>query len=211
MTRHSTPGDHPDGFRLLVVDDEEPLLLSLAAATRARGYETAIASSGAEALAKIECERYDVVVTDLRMPGLDGLELLKRMREAGLDTRVVIITGYATLEAAVDGLRLGAVDFLVKPFTVEEFLASVERALDGVSVQPPSGRTWDNVEETYQLTRRQRIILQAFHATGKTNRELAESLCLSTHTVKSHLKAAFQKLKVSSRAQLLQVLGRIDD
>lgn len=211
MPRLSSQADHPGGNRLLVVDDEEPLLLSLAAATRARGIETAVASSGAEALEKIADERYDVVVTDLRMPGLDGLELLRRMREAGLDTRVVIITGYATLEAAVDGLRLGAVDFLVKPFTVEEFLASVERALNGVGVQTPRRRTWDEVEEIYRLTHRQRIILQAFHATGKTNRELAESLCLSTHTVKSHLKAAFQKLKVSSRAQLLQALGRIDD
>lgn len=199
----------PRRARLLVVDDEEPLLLSLAAAARSRGLRADTAGSGLEALERFGGSAYDVVVTDLRMPGLDGLGLLRSIREAGLPTRVIIITGYATLEAAVEGLRLGAVDFLVKPFTVEDFLASVARALRGVA-DAPADPDWERVGKRYLLTRRQKLVLEAFYSSGKTNRELAESLCLSTHTVKSHLKAAFQKLGVSSRAQLLKVLGELE-
>jgi FixJ family two-component response regulator len=190
--------------RILIVDDEEVLLESLARAARARGFDAHTARGGTEAWSLLCRQRFDVVATDLRMPGVDGPELMGRMRAQGLAARVVVITGFATLEAAVDCLRKGAVDFLVKPFEVETFLKSLERALTRPSADPPAEPDWDRVRKTYGLTRRQLDIVREICGTGKTNRELAERLCLSPHTVKSHLKAAYAKLGVSTRAQLIQ-------
>ncbi len=196
--------------RILIVDDEEALLESLARAARAIGYDAQTARGGSEAWNLLQGERFDVVVTDLRMPGMDGPELMARMIQEGLPTRVVVITGFATLEAAVDCLRKGAVDFLVKPFEVETFLKSVARAAARPGGRTSAGLDWGRVARAYALTRRQQEILRAMFATGKSSRELAEELCLSPHTVKSHLKAAYLKMGVSSRTQLLQRIREVD-
>jgi len=192
--------------RILIAEDEEALRESLARAARASGYHADTARDGAQAWERLRQGHYDVVVTDLRMPRVDGPALMGRMREAGLGGRVIVITGHASLEVAVDCLRKGAVDFLVKPFEVEAFLGSVENALPRAAPPDRDEPDWEEVAGRYRLTRRQAVVLQAFYATGKTNRDLAEDLCLSPHTVKSHLKAAFLKVGVTSRAQLLRSL-----
>ncbi|MDW7709483.1 MAG: response regulator [Deferrisomatales bacterium] len=192
--------------RILIVDDEETLLGSLSKAARESGYQTDTARDGAEAWQRLAGEGYDLVVTDLRMPGVDGQELLRRIQGAGLAVKVVVITGFATLEAAVDCLRKGAVDFLVKPFPVEEFLRSVARALGRRTPEGVTGPDWAAVSARFGLTRRQTEVLRALYTTGMTNRDLARHLCLSPHTVKSHLKQAFQKVGVATRAQLLHSL-----
>jgi two-component system, LuxR family, response regulator FixJ len=197
-------GQYPP--RILIVDDEEPLRESLAQAARDCGYAADTARDGSQAWARLAGGGYDLVATDLRMPEMDGRELLKRIDAAGLPVKVLVITGYATLEAAVDCLRKGAVDFLVKPFPVEEFLRSVERALDSAHPGRGGGPDWAAVAGRFRLTRRQTEVLAAFYTTGMTNRELARHLSLSPHTVKSHLKQAFLKVGVKTRAQLLHSL-----
>lgn len=192
--------------RILIVDDEEPLRVSLARAARAEGYRVDTAVGGAQALVFLSRRHYDLVVTDLKMPGIDGPQLMGRIVEEEISTRVIVVTGYATLEAAVDCLRKGAVDFLVKPFEVETFLASLERAMGRALPVGPDGLDWGSLEANYGLSRRQREILQLLHTTSMNNREVAEHLCLSYHTVKSHLKAAYQKLGITSRTQLFQKL-----
>lgn len=194
--------------RVLIVDDEAPLLSSLATAAGIHGYEVRTAADGREAMQLLEIGQFDVVVTDLRMPELDGPGLLSHIQTRNIRAKTIVITGHATLEAAVDCLRKGAVDFLVKPFEVEAFLASLGKAT--ASTDPVEAELdWGSVARSLRLTRRQREILRRFYATGKSNRELAADLCLSLHTVKSHLKAAFQKAGVSTRAQLLQKLREI--
>lgn len=192
--------------RLLIVDDEAPLVASLRRAAQADGYAVDAATSGAEALALLAEDRYDLVVTDLRMPGIDGPELMAKLQEDAVPTRVMVITGYATLDAAVDCLRKGAVDFLVKPFQVEAFLTGVARALRRPLPTGADAPDWNALAIRFDLTPRQREILAAFYATGKTNRQLAAELSVSPHTIKSHLKAACIKLGVSTRTELLQRL-----
>lgn len=196
----------PTSARLLLADDEAPLLESLASAARSRGWSADAARDGQEALEMARQASYDLVVTDLRMPRLEGTELIAALLDAGIGTRVIVVTGYATLEAAVDCLRKGAMDFLIKPFAVEDFLRSAEKALARAL---PGGREtydWDGAQRHFGLTRRQRDVLEAFYATGRSPSELAVDLCLSTHTVRSHLKTAYVKLGVSTRAQLLRAL-----
>lgn len=192
--------------RILIADDEESLLANLAAAARRRGYAVDTAGNGAQALAQARDTSYDLVVTDLRMPGLDGPALIGDLLEEGISTRVVVITGYATLEAAVDCLKKGALDFLIKPFEVEDFLRSVERALGRPLPRADRFCDWDAVARRFALTRRQKEVLKAFYATGKSSCEMAKDLSLSPHTVRSHLKAAYQKLAVSTRGQLMRAV-----
>jgi DNA-binding NarL/FixJ family response regulator len=205
-SRRGDPVDDGPAPRLLIVDDAELLLANLARAAAGRGFVAHTARDGDEAWRRLITHDYDVVVTDLRMPGTNGSELMNRISREGKRTRVVVITGYATLEAAIDCLRKGAVDFLIKPFEVETFLKSVEKALTRKLPGGEKGPPWDRLAENAGLTRRQAEILKRLYETGMTNRQLAEALCLSPHTVKSHLKSAFHKMGVSTRAQLFQKL-----
>ncbi|MBI5017006.1 MAG: response regulator [Deltaproteobacteria bacterium] len=189
-----------------MVDDEEALLSSLASAARARGYTVETASNGSQGLERARACGYDLVVTDLRMPGLDGPAFIGSLREEGMPTRVVVITGYATLEAAVDCLRKGAIDFLIKPFEVEEFLDRIALALSKPHARVERTCDWEAVARRFGLTRRERQVLQVSYDTGTSAREMAEDLRLSVHTVKSHLKSAYHKLGVSTRGQLFRVV-----
>jgi len=196
--------------RILIVDDEEALLETLARAARARGYEAATAREGEEAWALLCTQPFDVVVTDLRMPGVDGPELMERIWSNGMPARVIVITGFATLEAAIECLRKGAVDFLVKPCEMETFLKSVEKALARPNAHPTAEPDWEWLVKRYRLSRRQEQILRILYATSKPILALAEELCLSPHTVRSHVKAAYAKLGVSSRAQLLRRIRQFE-
>lgn len=192
--------------KILVVDDEAMVAEILARYARAEGYEADCAINGMDAWLKLGAERYDVVVTDLKMPELDGPELMARVSHLNPVPQIIAITGHASLEAAVDCMRKGAADFLVKPFEVPDFLESLRKVV--ARSQAPGNREpdWAAVEERYGITHRQCEVLAAFYRTGKSNRELADELFLSPHTVKSHLKASFDKIGVASRSQLLRAL-----
>ena len=110
-------------LRILVADDEKVKRLTLAEDLEAQGYEVVMAADGAEALEKLEAEPFDVVVADLKMPRLDGLELLKRIKRGPLaDLEVILMTAYGSIPLAVEAVKLGAFDFITKPFRNEEIL-----------------------------------------------------------------------------------------
>lgn len=112
-------------MRVLYVEDSPRLLRSVAAALERTGYAVDTAANGEEGLWRIETARYDAVVLDIMLPKLDGLTLLARMRAAGNDAHVLLLTARDTVADRVDGLRAGADDYLVKPFALEELLARV--------------------------------------------------------------------------------------
>jgi DNA-binding NtrC family response regulator len=114
--------------RVLIVDDEPNMCRSLAILLREEGsYEVATATSGAEALEKLD--RTDLVVCDLSMPGMDGLELLRRVKERSAEIQVVLMTAYSSVQSAVEAMKGGAFEYLLKPFANEELLAVVRSAL----------------------------------------------------------------------------------
>jgi len=116
-------------IRILVIDDEEVVHASLRRILRRRGYEPETVFSAAEGLERLSSRRYDLVITDLMMPEMNGIELLRVMRARGLHAPVIMITGYPTFKTAVQAMRLGARDYLSKPFTRKELLGPVLRAL----------------------------------------------------------------------------------
>jgi two-component system nitrogen regulation response regulator NtrX len=115
--------------RLLLIDDDPNTLASLARAFRLAGYEANVCDSAARALDLIRAEQFDVIFSDVVMPGKDGISLLEDLKSAGVTTPVVMISGQASVEMAVRATRLGAVDFLEKPISTEKLLVTLENVL----------------------------------------------------------------------------------
>lgn len=113
-------------MRLLLVEDSERLQRSLGTGLRRAGYAVDVAGDGEQGLAEAEINDYDVIILDLMLPKIDGLTVLRRLRDQGRDTHVLILTARDRVEDKVTGLRTGADDFLVKPFAFEELLARVQ-------------------------------------------------------------------------------------
>lgn len=116
--------------RILVVDDEPGMRRSLAISLKREGYEVEEAAGGTESLVRLEREIYDLVMTDLKMTPVGGLEVLAAAKKAAPRTEVIVMTAYGSIEAAVEAMRLGAFDFVSKPFQAEEILARVRNALE---------------------------------------------------------------------------------
>lgn len=117
------------GGRVLVVDDDEGIGDCIAILLRRAGYECVIARLGIEALARIDADCFDLVITDLRLPDVTGLDIVATSKARHPDTQVILMTSYSSIESAVTALRLGANDYIIKPFDNDDFLFSVERAL----------------------------------------------------------------------------------
>ena len=120
---------------LLIVDDELHVRESLSHWFIEDGYEVSTASSAKEALALLGRQRFDVVITDIRMPGMDGLELQKRIHEVDPEVVIILVTAYASVSTAVQALKEGAYDYLVKPFDPEELSRVVEKACERVRLR----------------------------------------------------------------------------
>lgn len=115
--------------RILVVDDELPVCKSVASALADGDCAVDTVLSGEEALKKCKDVGYDVVITDLMMPGISGMDLLKAVHEMNSDTCIIMITGYPSIQSAVHAIKLGAFDYIPKPFTPNELRSLVSRAL----------------------------------------------------------------------------------
>jgi DNA-binding response OmpR family regulator len=123
------------GARVLIVDDERALRHSLAGLFERIGYQTWEAASGAEALQYLQRREYDVVLLDLKMPGMDGTEVLQRAGALAPDALFIIMTAYGTLDSAILGIRQGAFDYLLKPSPVKEIVRVVEAGLTKIHQQ----------------------------------------------------------------------------
>src|SRR5215510_11126820 len=114
---------------LLIVDDDANTLASLSRAFRLAGHEAVVCDNPARALELIKSEPFDLIFSDVVMPGIDGLKLLEQVRAAGVTTPVVMMSGQAHIEMAVKATRLGALDFLEKPISSDKLLLTVQNAL----------------------------------------------------------------------------------
>lgn len=115
---------------ILVVDDEGAIRYSISKTLQRVGYQVHTAASGEEALEMMQRQEYDVVLTDIRMPGLSGVDLLAQIKEQAPDAVVILLTGYASLETAIESLRLGAHDYLVKPSSSQDIRNSVAQGIE---------------------------------------------------------------------------------
>src|SRR5688500_18153994 len=121
------PEDRP---RVLVVDDEKFIRDIIADFLGMEGYVVRTADDGSSAIAELSRARYDMVISDLKMPRMGGLELLKEVARTHPETLTVIMTGFGTVETAIDAMKQGAYDYILKPFKVEEIVHIVQRGLE---------------------------------------------------------------------------------
>jgi DNA-binding response OmpR family regulator len=128
-TSQITPEGRSPGARILVVDDERTLRRTLARQFEHLGYQVTQASSGPEALEHIKRKNFDLVLLDLKMPGMDGSEVLEEARPLAPDTVFIVLTAYGTLNSAIVAIRQGAFDYLLKPSPMEEIVRAVEAGL----------------------------------------------------------------------------------
>src|SRR5215472_16698105 len=119
----------PSKAHLLIVDDEANTLASLSRAFRLAGHEATLCDNAAKGLELAKAEMFDVILSDVVMPGKDGLSLLEDLKAQGVTTPVVMMSGQAHIEMAVRATRLGAIDFLEKPISTDKLLLTVENAL----------------------------------------------------------------------------------
>ncbi len=117
-------------MKLMLVDDEERFLSTTQKLLGKKGYEALTAASGQEALEKLNTHNVHVVILDVKMPGMDGISTLKEIKRLFPLVEVIMLTGHATVESAVDGLKSGAVDYVMKPCDLDELLAKAEEAYD---------------------------------------------------------------------------------
>ena len=115
-------------MKLMIVDDEERFLNTTRSIFEKKGIHTFIAANGADAMNILDRERIDVVILDVKMPGLDGIEALRVMKKSHPFVEVIMLTGHANMEVAIQGMELGAFDYLMKPMDIDELLYKLQDA-----------------------------------------------------------------------------------
>ena len=114
--------------RVLIVDDEPAMRLAVQEALTRKGYEVGLASNGREALGALSKASYGMVISDMLMPGMNGMELLREIKKTSPHIPVLLITAFGTIESAVEAVKEGAIDFILKPFTLEALEETVDKA-----------------------------------------------------------------------------------
>ena len=114
--------------RVLLVDDEVEFTENMTRLLENRGYHVTPVNSGDDAITSLDQEKFDVVVLDLKMPGMDGIATLEEMKRLGLFAETLILTGHASIHTALEAVKLGAYDYLTKPCGIEELVGKIEEA-----------------------------------------------------------------------------------
>jgi two-component system response regulator HydG len=146
------PDREPPRGRILIVDDELVVRDSLGRWFESEGYEVGLAASGREALVAIQEKPYDLALVDIKMPGMDGMELQQRLCQADPDLIIIIMTGYASVETAVQALKRGAYDYITKPIDPDELVHLVSKALEHKRATRELTRLRENLQELYPAT-----------------------------------------------------------
>ncbi len=159
-----------DDFRILVVDDNRELREILEEYLRGEGDNVEGASNGKDALEKQSKNRYDLIITDLNMPEISGMEMIKTIQKENDVTEFVIITGYASIDSAVEAIKLGAFDYIVKPFRMEELKVVVKNVREKIRLKKLNAQLYETLRGFYGEIERYRQ--KTIDAIGdKENRE----------------------------------------
>ena len=205
-------------IRALIVDDHPVTREGLRTALELSEDAVVVvgeAGSGEEAVTQARDLTPDVVFMDVRMPGMDGIEATRRIREASPETKVILITVDESRSAVSDAISAGVSGYLLKDASPDALVDAARNAIEGNAVIHPQltktfieeAQTGGDEQRTTPLSKREREILQRV-ADGATTRQVATDLGISPHTVKTHLERIFEKLGANDRAQAVAIAIR---
>jgi len=190
---------------ICIVDDDASVRESLTEFLEAAGFLVSQFSSAIEFLASEHCAICKCLITDVRMPDMDGLTLQDELVRRGRLFPVIVITGHGDVPLAVRAMRAGAVDFIEKPFTPDTMLASVQRALQAHTDRNVNAIDHLVADRLKDLTEREREVLDLV-VLGHPNKVIAQKLSISFRTVEVHRARVLSKMKVQNVAELVRLM-----
>lgn len=194
-----------EGAVVHIIDDDDALRESLAFLLSTAQLAVRSHASAAAFLEQLPDEDLGCVITDVRMPGLSGIDLLKRLKERKIGVPVIVITGHGDVPLAVEAMKFGAVDFLEKPFDDDVLLASVQSALREREGQSKRMTERAVVEERLAvLSKRERDVLGGLVA-GRANKQIAFDLGISPRTVEIYRANLMEKMRAASLSDLVRM------
>jgi len=190
---------------ICVIDDDEAVRQSLDFLLRTAGIKVRTFDSAAAFLEALPQAKASCIITDVRMPEMTGIDLLRHLKEAKADIPVIVITGHGDIALAVDAMKMGAVDFLEKPFDDELLLNAVRSALDReMEAAEQSAEINDIREKLAALSNRERQVLEGLVA-GKANKNIAFDLGISPRTVEIYRANLMTKMEANSLSDLVRM------
>ena len=194
------------GQTIYVVDDDKPVLDSLSLLLTAEGYAVRSHESARTFLDAIKQNERGCVITDARMPGMSGLDLLAVMRERRVSMPVIVVTGHGDVHLAVEAMKRGAIDFFEKPLDAGALLASVRSALN--DTYPSNAETRIIQKRFATLSKREKEVLVGL-LRGQLNKVMAHELGLSVRTVEVHRASIMKKMQTKSLPELVKMAQAI--
>jgi two-component system response regulator FixJ len=188
-----------------IIDDDDSVRKSLAFRLRAAGFRVAAYESALAFLDAPPDIGEGCVVTDIRMPQMDGMELLRRIKSSGPNLQVIVMTGHGDISLAVEAMKLGAADFIEKPFEDEKLLTMINAALNNAEASSRrDGKALEIAELMKSLTARERDVLDGLVA-GRSNKDIGRDLDISPRTVEVYRANLMKKMQATSLSELVRI------
>jgi two-component system response regulator FixJ len=193
-----------------IVDDEEPVRSSLAFLLTSSGFAARTHASATAFLEIAPSIHNGCLITDLRMPDIDGVELLRRLKQADALLPAIVITGHGDVQMAVEAMKAGALDFIEKPFSDEVLLESIQRVVELAATQVKSDAAIDATRQRLaSLSEREAQVLKGVVA-GQANKTIAFELGISPRTVEVHRAGLMAKMQARSLPDLVRMVMDVD-
>jgi DNA-binding NarL/FixJ family response regulator len=198
---------------ILIVDDEESIRVSLKSILKKTYHNVKACSSGLIAFKMLQKDHYDLILSDIMMDDMNGIELLKKSKENYPEILFLLMTGYANLETAIEALRLGASDYLIKPCSRKKIVSSIACCLENNTetkkqkrLTPYPKKDVNTLNKEKCLTKRELQVYEHM-ISGMTDKSIACELAVTVPTIKFHLRNIYRKKGVSGRRGILKIIS----
>ena len=201
---------------ILIVDDEESIRVSLESILKKENYDVKSSSNALTALEMLQNDHYDLIISDIMMDDMGGIELLRKSKENFPEIVFLLMTGYANLDTAIEAVRLGAADYIVKPCSKKIMIESIARSLVNIKTKrterlksKPKKDVILLQDEKY-LTKRELQVYEHM-ISGMSDKDISKELAVTVPTVKFHLRNIYRKKGVTGRRGILKIISSTQD